>query len=235
MYKDVICGIYCIENKITRKKYIGQSTNIKARQGHHKSELNRGVHFNECLQEDQKKFGEDNFSFYILEECSIEQLDELEKYYISLLDTNNSFYGYNFTDGGQDNHTASKEVCEKMSKAIKKAYENPELREKRRQNALKQQANPEIKAKIMGKNNGMQGRKQSEEGLKKISEAHKGKPSQRRDLRPVLCVELNKVFDNATVAGQELGFDGSHILQVCYGNRKTTHGYHWQFVTNNEE
>ena len=234
MYKDIICGIYCIENKVTHQKYIGQSTNIYARQGKHKSELNNQIHFNRYLQDSQNTYGEDNFDFYVIEKCFVEELDRLERYYIKILDVTNSVYGFNLSEGGQDNHTVVEEVRKRMSESIKKSYENPILREIRRQNALKQQSNPEIKEKIMGKNNGMYGKRQSKEGRRKISETHKGKPNQRRNLTPVLCVELNKVFDNATVAGQELGFNGSGILQVCYGNRKTTHGYHQKFVNKEE-
>ena len=50
MYKDIISGIYCIENIITNKKYIGQSINIKDRWSKHKSELNHQTHDNDYLQ-----------------------------------------------------------------------------------------------------------------------------------------------------------------------------------------
>ena len=64
-----------------------------------------------------------------------------------------------------------------------------------------------------------------------MSEKHKGLPSHRKNLIPVRCIELDIIYDNATEAGKALGFNGSNILQVCYGNRKTTHGYHWEFIT----
>ena len=43
-------GIYCIENLINNKKYIGQSVDIINRWRHHKNELNSKVHFNDYLQ-----------------------------------------------------------------------------------------------------------------------------------------------------------------------------------------
>ena len=43
-------GIYCIENLISGKKYIGQSVNIQNRWNHHICELNKGIHYNDHLQ-----------------------------------------------------------------------------------------------------------------------------------------------------------------------------------------
>lgn len=48
--------------------------------------------------------------------------------------------------------------------------------------------------------------------------------------KPVFCVELNKRFDSAKSAGDELGISSSNIGNVCYGKRKTCGGYHWYFV-----
>ena len=40
MQNNIISGIYCIENKVNNKKYIGQSKNINDRWYKHKNELN---------------------------------------------------------------------------------------------------------------------------------------------------------------------------------------------------
>ena len=74
--KDVICGIYCIENKINRKKYIGQSVDIYDRWYQHKYELSNNRHHNNHLQNAWNKYGCENFDFYILEECDEYKLDE---------------------------------------------------------------------------------------------------------------------------------------------------------------
>ena len=81
MYKDIICGIYSIENVVNHKKYIGQSINIKSRWCKHKVDLNNGSHDNDYLQKSWNKYGENNFEFEILEECSKEELNEKERYY----------------------------------------------------------------------------------------------------------------------------------------------------------
>lgn len=240
MQKNIMSGIYCIENIVTNKKYIGQSVNIKDRWYKHKNELKHGIHSNDYLQKSWNKYGETNFKFYILECCDCDKLDEREIYYIELHNTLNHDYGYNLKSGGQNYGVrASEYVKEKISKSLKESYsENEKIKDKRREDALAQWANPEIKAKILGKNNGMYGKTHSKEARKRISEAQKGHVSKYRNITPVFCVELNKIFIDAVTACYELGIDKSragNIHEVCKGirNRKTVGGYHWQYLENN--
>lgn len=48
--------------------------------------------------------------------------------------------------------------------------------------------------------------------------------------KPVYCVELNRVFDSATIASKELSIDNSSIGKACKGILNTAGGYHWQYV-----
>lgn len=117
--ENTICGIYCIENLINKKKYVGQSVNIYNRWSSHKGELNRNCHCNGHLQNSWNKYGEENFKFYILEKCSKDNLDEKEIYYIDTFKTLDENYGYNDKDGGQDG-SVSKEANERKSQSLKK-------------------------------------------------------------------------------------------------------------------
>lgn len=92
------CGIYKIENQVNQKVYIGQSTNISTRWRRHRSEANN-LNNSYPLYCAMRKYGLENFSFEIIEECSKEDLDSRERYWIKEFD---SYYnGYNQTSGGQ--------------------------------------------------------------------------------------------------------------------------------------
>ncbi len=93
-------GIYCIENLINNKKYVGKAKNINLRKNYHFSRLINNKHDNNYLQKAWNKYGEDSFYFYILEKCDSEKLSDREKYWISKLKTANSNFGYNLTYGG---------------------------------------------------------------------------------------------------------------------------------------
>lgn len=233
MQKILKSGIYCIENTKSNKKYIGQSVNIEDRWRRHISELNNRTHHNSHLQNAWDKYGKDCFKFYVLEYCDVSDLDEKERYYIGIYNTTDRDSGYNLQSGGQSSNSHSDETKKKISESNKKAYQNGELRKVRSNDALKQWANPEIKEKITGQNNGMYGKHHSEETRRKMSEKKKGKPSPKRLLIPVLCIELNEIFDCAATAAKEFNVQSGSILGVCRGDRKTCGGYHWKFLLEN--
>ena len=100
MNKERICGIYCIENIINNKKYVGQSININLRWKRHISALNNNNHYNSHLQQSWNKHGSESFEFNIVEICDKSLLNEREIYWIKKF---NSFEnGYNETLGGDN-------------------------------------------------------------------------------------------------------------------------------------
>lgn len=83
---DNTCGIYKISHKEYKENcYIGQSVNIGDRlKNHIKAGLGIDNNGSNKLYKAMQSLGVWNFTFEILESCPREQLDEKEKFYISL-------------------------------------------------------------------------------------------------------------------------------------------------------
>lgn len=88
----IMIGIYKITNQLNNKVYIGQSNDIERRWKDHKrrsKSLQTPLYL--AIQQD----GIENFHFEVLEECSVDSLNEREKYWIDYYNSADSNYGYN--------------------------------------------------------------------------------------------------------------------------------------------
>lgn len=96
-------GIYKITNLINNKMYIGQSTDIKARWIAEKTRAFNcsSNSYNAPLSRAFRKYGIENFSFEVLDNCKQEELNEKEIYYIYFYNTLVPF-GYNVSNGGDN-------------------------------------------------------------------------------------------------------------------------------------
>ena len=103
-------GIYKIENQLNNKIYIGQSKNITQRWKEHRA---RYQIKDSPLYRAIRKYGIENFSFEVIEECEINQLDEREIYWITFYNSYKN--GYNQTSGGEGRHGPLKLSEEQVS------------------------------------------------------------------------------------------------------------------------
>ena len=109
-------GIYKIENLINHKIYVGQSVNIERRWAEH-CRANKKSLIGQAI----KKYGKQNFSFTILEECNVDSLDEKEEYYIKYFDSIIP-NGYNIMErnsGSHINYVLDKETLNEIISEIK--------------------------------------------------------------------------------------------------------------------
>lgn len=91
--------VYIATNKLNGKQYVGKTTRtLEARRLSHEYEAASGS--NSAIHRAIRKWGNDNFEWRVIEECSSEeQLNRAEIEHIGLFDTYS--LGYNMTRGGE--------------------------------------------------------------------------------------------------------------------------------------
>lgn len=212
-------GIYCIENKINGKKYIGQAYDIKSRWRVHKCELNKGKHINRYLQSAWNKYGESNFLFYVIEITDKASLSDREMYYINKEKTFGE-NGYNLTAGGegQRDRLLTDEQKKYLSE-INTGAKNPNYGMKR---------SSETKKKISESAKLVKHKPLSEEHKSKISESLKGK-AKDFNKKKVFCEDNNTTYESISEASEATGCSIYGISKCCRGVFKSTKGLHFIF------
>ena len=96
--KNIVCGIYKITDLVTEQCYIGQSVNIGDRWKQHcKCGLGIDASTTNKLYNAMQKDGVWNFIFEVLEECPRQLLNEKEKFWIQMYQSNK--FGLNTMKG----------------------------------------------------------------------------------------------------------------------------------------
>ncbi len=165
----------------------------------------------------QKQGWKEGFEHIILEEdLTQEEANERETYYIKEY---NSLYpnGYNLEIGGGKHFKEISELTkQRLSEKVKAAWTRPEYRELRIAQNKKAWENPEMREKC----------------LKNLDRT--GECSAKKTRKKVRCVETGQIYDGVRIASRETGICHNNISQVCNGIRQTAGGYHWEWVTENE-
>jgi group I intron endonuclease len=175
--------IYCYTNKVTGKKYIGQTIHPEQRKRNHLHEAmerDSDYYFHRSI----RKHGWDNFDYEVLEE-NVENLNERENHYIGMYDTlwpN----GYNQCPAAALDKTA----IEKMKETKRKQFAAMTEEERRTRVECMVQANI--------------GSKRTEETKKKMSESMKKYLAEN----PRVLSEERKRKTSETVSQQKWCNDG---------------------------
>jgi len=85
--------IYCAENNISGKKYIGRT--FRSLEIRKKEHFSKTVKYSHRFATALKAYPKDSWNFYILKEVEYDQADYYEEFFINDLDTCNSEKGYN--------------------------------------------------------------------------------------------------------------------------------------------
>ena len=165
-------GIYKITSP-SNKIYIGKSIDIEKRR---KTYVRLNCKSQTKLYNSFLKYSFQKHLFQIIEECSIELLNEREKYYVDFYNTFNTKLGLNIRDGGGNSANISEEQKEKISNSLKGKKHSQERIEKNRNSQLGKTLTEEHKLKIKLNNTKPNlGKKASLETRLKQSLSHLGK------------------------------------------------------------
>lgn len=207
-------GIYKITNLLTGKSYIGQSINIATRWSAHKStSRSKETLDGNDLHKDMLELGVENFSFEVLEETTIEELDEREIYWIAYYDT---FYnGYNHTLGGNGNVRLDyKKIKELWDQGLTSKEIAPIIGSSR---DTINQALTNLGITTEEK------RKRSEELIKNSIASYK-----RKVLKiDIETNEIIEVFDSVSSAAKELGITRATFREGLQKHNNIYKGYRW--------
>lgn len=252
--------IYCIQNKVNGKLYIGQTVQPSTRKRQHFT-TKKGPH---CLGlfRAMNKHGRDNFTWSILEkEVPKEMLNDLERHFIWQYQSV-SPRGYNFTGGGDgfDDvafrvRSANPNWQRMMDQRNKSMAKDPKWIARNKEQSidpvwkanhaegLKRRAmNPEWRAKV-GK--GPNGGKKTSENIANLTAANRKKAKDPEWLKrnyegclkrskKVVCVETGIAYVSCVDAEKDTGISNIMIGQCAKGKYKRAGGYHWRYATEEE-
>lgn len=211
-------GIYSITNNITGDLYIGQSCDIERRWMEHRTPKN--IAKDSPLYIAIRKYGLENFSFEVIQECKVDELDSLEIRYIRELNPS-----YNISLGGKGflGHTVSEEQRALLSRYAKEQWNRKTDKERayimshcligpRKGHPVSIETREKLRQCNIGK-------KMSEETKKKISTANsrslKGNANRKR---AILAINLEtfevEIFPMIICAAQYIKTNKSHLNHV---------------------
>jgi len=194
----------CVTSEHYNWCYIGQTYRPKIRYYQHMRNIKYGTHG--CFYDDYRDLGEDNFSYEILGEYNIDELESKELEYIKLYNSVESGYNNSYNCAVNDRGKQRSSVgCQHMSEAQKKYFETHEVWNKGIKGV--QKASEETKQKMSearkGEKHPMYGKHLSEETKRKISEAHKGK----------IISDETKAKMSASLKGRTSWNKGKHLSE----------------------
>lgn len=204
--------IYVITNDVNGKQYVGKTDcNIEKRFQEHCKDSKRARCEKRPLYDAMNKYGVEHFHIKQLEECSIEESNDREIYWIEKLNT--YYNGYNATIGGESKRYYNyKEIADKYLelKSIKNTakYFNCDpfvVRKSCKEYNIKIISSSIQNRKILGK---------------KVAMIN------------IKTDSVLRIFDTIIDAERFLQKKNSapHIGKVCNGIRKTAYGYKWKYI-----
>lgn len=213
--------IYKITNLVNNKMYIGQTTQKKPISRFDRHICNAKYNIKGPLYNAIRKYGKENFRFEVIFSAfSLADLNDSERYFISLFQSNKKKFGYNISLGGASRLT--KESINKMKKTIQKQFDDG------RTPWNKGKGNPIIIS---------EDKRHTEEYRRNLSLSKIEYYKHNRQVlsKFVYCVELNIFFNSASQAGYFFNTTQHCISRVCRGERSYHKNLTFKYVDNIDE
>jgi group I intron endonuclease len=142
-YVTFTCGIYEIYHKLTRRRYIGSSSEVEKRLYHHLVKLRTNSHPCQHMQNVWNKYGDKDFVFFLIETCAVEDLIRREQFYIDRVPIKQRLNVLPVA-GSARGFRPSEETRKKMSESAKKFGSSEKERKARSERAKKQHAEKKL-------------------------------------------------------------------------------------------
>lgn len=239
-------GIYKITNP-TGKIYIGQSINIEKRWQYYKSQYHNKNDKQNKLFNSLKKYGTDDHIFDIIEECTVEQLNEREIYWGEFYKCTDPNTGLNLRELGKQGQW-TEEAKDKLSKSQLGKSRHTDESKARISAALTGTKYTDEQKKRCSENSGMRNKINHTGGSKKgwirtaesknnISIAKLGKPN-IKDLRRIYQLDpsgnIINEFKGPTEAQTKTGIRRDSIGNVLKNKQKNAGGFIWKYKDNQD-
>lgn len=204
--------IYLIKNNINGKCYVGKTLKSpKERFSEHLYDAYKPTEENRPLYRAIKKYGKDNFSLHVLEECTDGLASECEIWYIKKLKT--YAHGYNATIGGDG----------------KQLFDH---------NVIKAQLEAGLSQKLITELNGCsidlvrQIRLENSIPLTKIRKQPSVVAYTEDETEVGVFISAREAFRFLREIGitDARSDGGTHINAVCNGRRKAAYGFKWKYI-----
>lgn len=208
-----MANVYVITNEINGKQYVGVTRfSINERFKEHRRDRGKKKLYDRPLYKDMRKYGVENFSVSLLEECDDDIRFDREVYWVEKLNTYKN--GYNLTFGGTGKHYCDYEEISNKYLEIKSLEETAKLFE----------VDTHTVRLACNLNN---------------VEIVRFDPSKSVDMLSI-DGEFIKTFHSFKDAAEFLLISGftsnksiggirAHIIDVCKGKRNAAYGYRWRY------
>lgn len=205
-------GIYVITHVASGRKYVGSAVDIRSRWRVHKCELRKQKHHSPKLQNAWRRYGEDAFSFEVVE--LISDLHGLIPAEQKWMDSLKPFYNCRPRAGSQLGLKLSPETRERISRVQRGRKASAETRARMSKAQTGRRHTEETKRKLSKMKKGkpgiplsdqakaklsaaFKGRVMTEEHKRKISEAQKGRPLKPEHLANIRASQARRKAERA--------------------------------------